>query len=234
MNSKMKVMVSYLGQVPYLQALDLQNELHQKRVNGEIPDVLLLLEHPSVITIGKSGNEQNILFPEKLLSQKGVEVVHIKRGGDVTYHGPGQIVGYPIFHILNYGKGVRDFVTNVEEAFIQLLATYYHLEARRDSQYTGVWVGNEKITAMGFEIRKYVSMHGFAFNVSTDLSYFTLINPCGIIGKGVTSLAKLTGSKMDMATVLNQVKKSFEAVFQLSFEEISKEEVYHLAGVRES
>ena len=206
-----------MGRVPYRDALAIQNNLHQKRVQEEIPDILLLVEHPSVLTIGRSGNEQNILYPEALLAQNGIEVVHIKRGGDVTYHGPGQMIGYPIFNILSYGKGVRDFVTRVEEVFIHLLSQYYQIQARRDSKYTGVWVGDEKITAMGFEIRKYVSMHGFAFNVNTDLSQFRWINPCGIIGKGVTSLSKLTGEAMNMELVLEQVVESFQDVFHQPF-----------------
>jgi lipoyl(octanoyl) transferase len=230
MNNKKKVLVSHLGQIPYQQALILQNQLHQKRVNGEIPDILLLLEHPSVITIGKSGNEQNILFSDTILKQNGIEVVHIKRGGDVTYHGPGQMVGYPIFNILDHGKGVRDFVTQVEEVFIYLLAEYYQITARRDQQYTGVWVGNEKITAMGFEMRRYVSMHGFAFNINTDLSEFRWINPCGIIGKGVTSLAKLCDSSIDIDNVMEQVVKSFEHIFQTNVEMIKKEEIDRMAG----
>jgi lipoyl(octanoyl) transferase len=214
MNSEKKVRVKILGKVPYQEALELQNELHQKRVAGEIQDTLLILEHPSVITVGRSGNEQNILFPEALLAEKGIDVVHIKRGGDVTYHGPGQLVGYPIFNILNHGKGVRDFVTLVEEVFINFLAKYYQIEARRDKEYTGVWVGNEKICAMGFEIRKYVSMHGFAFNVTTDLTQFQWINPCGIIGKGVTSLAKLTKTEVNIELILPNLLSSFEEVFQ--------------------
>jgi lipoyl(octanoyl) transferase len=230
MNSEKKVFVALLGKMPYLKALELQNTLHQKRTQGNIPDILLLLEHPSVLTIGKSGKEQNILFPEKLLAQQGIEVVPVKRGGDVTYHGPGQIVGYPIFHILNYGKGVKDFVTLVEEVFIHLLDTYYRINARRDSQYTGVWVGDEKVTAMGFEIRKYVSMHGFAFNVTTDLTHFHLINPCGIIGKGVTSLTKLTGAEVNMDIVLQQVIDSFQDVFQISMTKITKEDLEKITG----
>ena len=234
MNSENKVQVCKLGKIPYLEVLNLQNHLHERKVKGEILDTLLLLEHLHVITIGKSGNEKNILFPKKLLNQKGIEVVHIKRGGDVTYHGPGQIVGYPLFNILNHGKGVKDFVTKVEEVFIHLLHKYYSIEAHRDSQYTGVWVGNEKITAMGFEIRKYVSMHGFAFNVNTDLSQFRWINPCGIIGKGVTSLAKLTGNEMNMNQVYKQVINSFEQVFQHQFDPITKEEIYMIAGCIQS
>jgi lipoyl(octanoyl) transferase len=213
MKAKNKVLLGELGSVPYLTALDLQNRLHQKRVNNEIADILLLVEHPPVITIGKSGDEKNILFSEELLHQRGIQVVHIKRGGDVTYHGPGQVVGYPIFHILNHGKGVRDFVTGVEEVFIHLLREYYQIEARRDKQYTGVWVGDEKVVAMGFEVRKFVSMHGFAFNVTTDLTQFRWINPCGIIGKGVTSLAKLMGYEPNMVQVFDQIRVSMEHVY---------------------
>jgi lipoyl(octanoyl) transferase len=224
MKAKNKVLLGELGSVPYLTALDLQNRLHQKRVNNEIADILLLVEHPPVITIGKSGDEKNILFSEELLHQRGIQVVHIKRGGDVTYHGPGQVVGYPIFHILNHGKGVRDFVTGVEEVFIHLLREYYQIEARRDKQYTGVWVGDEKVV-----VRKFVSMHGFAFNVTTDLTQFRWINPCGIIGKGVTSLAKLIGYEPNMVQVFDQIRVSMEHVFNIRMEDTSKEIVFKLA-----
>jgi lipoyl(octanoyl) transferase len=232
MNSRKRVLVSRMGRVPYLQALHLQSQLHQKRVVGEIPDVLVLLEHPHVITIGKSGKEQNILFPESLLIEKGIELVHINRGGDVTYHGPGQVVGYPIFNILGYGKGVRDFVTLVEEVFINLLGTHFGIKARRDSIYTGVWVEDEKVTAMGFEIRKYVSMHGFAFNVNTDLTKFRLINPCGIIGKGVASLAKLLGKDCDIDEIVRLVIQSFELIFDITTEEIEPNKVLEMSGIK--
>ena len=234
MDNEKKISVVFLGKVPYKIALELQQILHQKRVAGEIPDILLLLEHPSVITIGKSGKEQNILYPEEILKQNGIEVVHINRGGDVTYHGPGQIVGYPIFHILSYGKGVKDFVTRVEEVFIRLLSKFYQIQARRDEKYTGVWVQDSKITAMGFEIRKYVSMHGFAFNVNTDLTQFRWINPCGIIGKGVTSLAKLTGKPLVNDIVLQQINDSFQDVFSVEIVDMPSKQVFAIAGLSRS
>lgn len=221
-----------LGEVPYSKALDIQIALHQKRVLGLIPDILLLLEHPPVITIGKSGKEQNILFSDDLLEEKGISVSRVNRGGDVTYHGPGQLVGYPIFHILNYGKGVRDFVTKVEEVFIHLFHSYYQILARRDDLYTGVWVEDAKVTAMGFEIRKYISMHGFAFNVNTDLSAFRWINPCGIIGKGVTSLAQLTTREQDMQVVMKQVIESFKQVFSVQMKEMQPTLIFELAGLK--
>jgi len=222
-----------LGLVPYTRALELQQILHQKRVAGDIPDVLLLLEHPPVITVGKSGKDQNILFPEVVLQQNGITVEHINRGGDVTFHGPGQLVGYPIFHILSHSKGVKDFVFRMEEVFIHLLAKYYQIQSRRDVAYTGVWVDDSKITAMGFEIRKYVSMHGFAFNVTTDLTQFRWINPCGIIGKGVTSLAKLTGKPLSMNTVIDEVTASFQTVFSVEMKIIPPAQLFSMVGIKQ-
>lgn len=231
MDSEKKINAVFLGNVPYRKALELQQILHQKRVAGDVPDILLLLEHPSVITVGKSGKVQNILYPEEMLKQKGIDVVHINRGGDVTYHGPGQIVGYPIFHILSHGKGVKDFVTLIEEVFIDLLMSYYQIKARRDEKYTGVWVDDSKMTALGFEIRKFVSMHGFAFNVNTDLTQFQWINPCGIIGKGVTSLAKITGSMIPIDSILSQIKDSFQKIFSAEIVTITSDQVFSLAGI---
>ena len=222
-----------LGLVPYPRALEIQQILHQKRVAGDIPDVLLLLEHPPVITVGKSGKDQNILFPEVVLQQNGITVEHINRGGDVTFHGPGQLVGYPIFHILSHSKGVKDFVFRMEEVFIHLLAKYYQIQSRRDVAYTGVWVDDSKITAMGFEIRKYVSMHGFAFNVTTDLTQFRWINPCGIIGKGVTSLAKLTGKPLSMNTVIDEVTASFQTVFSVEMKIIPPAQLFSMVGIKQ-
>lgn len=204
-----------LGQgVPYKETFALQKELVALRGAEKTEDILLLLEHKKVITIGNSGKTQNVLFSEEWLKKMGIDVEKINRGGDVTYHGPGQIVGYFIFNIYDYGSGVKDFFYKLEEIFIRLLKNYYNIEAVRDSKYPGVWVGNKKITALGCAIKRGISMHGFGFNVNTDLKDFELINPCGILDRGVTSLEELVGGKLDLEQVKDQLKKTIEEVFE--------------------
>ena len=204
-----------LGQgVPYKETFALQKELVALRGAEKTEDILLLLEHKKVITIGNSGKTQNVLFSEEWLKKMGIDVEKINRGGDVTYHGPGQIVGYFIFNIYDYGSGVKDFFYKLEEIFIRLLKNYYNIEAVRDSKYPGVWVGNKKITALGCAIKRGISMHGFGFNVNTDLKDFELINPCGILDRGVTSLEELVGGKLDLEQVKDQLKKTIEKVFE--------------------
>lgn len=204
------IIVSF-PQIEYSSALDLQIRVHSLRKQHSIEDCLLLLEHPPTITIGKHGNHNNVLFSKDWLESNGVKVFQIGRGGDVTYHGPGQLVGYPIWDIRNYAKGVKDFIYSIEELFIQLLQNEYTIHARHDEAYTGVWVDNQKITAIGFQINRFISMHGFAFNINTNLSHFNLINPCGILDKGVTSLQNLTHqeqSRQKIETALIRIIKN--------------------------
>ncbi|MFV0503510.1 MAG: lipoyl(octanoyl) transferase LipB [Lachnospirales bacterium] len=202
----------------------LQQKLVALRQEKKIDDTLLFLEHKKVITIGNSGNSLNILLPKDYLEKNGFDVAKTNRGGDVTYHGPGQIVGYFIFNIRSYGKGVRDFFYNLEEIFITFLKDYYNVDAYRDSNFPGVWVNGKKITALGCAIKKGISMHGFGFNVNTDLNDFKVINPCGIIDKGVTSLEEVAGRKLNMELVKKQLKVSIGKVFDINIVEISKEE----------
>lgn len=211
-------------EVPYKDTFLLQQELVALRGAEKIDDTLLFLEHKKVITIGNSGNSLNILLPKDYLEEQGFEVEKINRGGDVTYHGPGQIVGYFIFNIYSYGQGVKDFFFKLEEIFIRFLKDYYDLEGYRDSKYPGVWINGEKITALGCAIKRGISMHGFGFNVNTNLDDFKVINPCGIIDKGVTSLEKILGRKLDMGLVKKQLKESIEKVFTIDLIETSKEE----------
>lgn len=208
----MELLVALLGETDYLEALALQERLLQLRQQNKVPDIMLLLQHPPTITLGTRENRINILIPEALLEQQGVKIYKINRGGDVTYHGPGQIVGYPILNLNGYGKSVRIYVDKLEEVFIQLLREEYGLMAGRDSKYTGVWVGDEKITAIGCAVKRWVTMHGFAFNVNTNLSHFQWINPCGITDKGVTSLQKILGQSQEMEKVYKQVITHFSRV----------------------
>ncbi len=191
--------VERLGLVSYNDAWDLQNELHDKRVSGEIGDTLLLLEHPHVYTIGRRGTHADVLRPD-------VEVVETDRGGQVTYHGPGQLVGYPIID-LGPAADLVGYVRRLEDVMIRSLARF-GIDAGRDEGNTGVWVGNAKIGAIGVRVTRNVTKHGFALNVSTDLSYFTGIIPCGITDKGVTSM-RVLGCEAALDEVADVVAAEF-------------------------
>jgi lipoyl(octanoyl) transferase len=210
----MKLNVCRLGRVGYGEALALQEKLLDLRQRGAISDTLLLLEHPPVITLGVRGDEANILLPREKLLDMGVEIHRVGRGGDVTYHGPGQIVGYPIVHVAEQGRDIKRFVWNIEEVFIRLLGERFGVKAdREEKKYTGVWVGDAKITAIGIAVKRWVTMHGFAFNVNTDLEHFKWINPCGLMDRGVTSLEKLLGRKPDFDMMNDIVANYFASVF---------------------
>lgn len=205
----MKLNVLFLGKCDYDRALDIQYNILEKRQKDEIGDTLILVEHPAVITIGRNGKETNVVASEEYLKSQGIAVFDTNRGGDVTYHGPGQIVGYPIIKLNKLGIGVRDFVKGLEEIFIKLIKGTYNIEAGRDTENTGVWIGNDKITAIGLAVKRGVTMHGFAFNVNTILEHFLLIVPCGITGKGVTSIEKLSGKKEDFEEMNKRVLEYF-------------------------
>jgi lipoyl(octanoyl) transferase len=213
-----------LGKMPYGEAWQLQKQVWQLRVENRIPDTLILVEHPAVITLGKSGKASNLLVSEDELKQRGVELFRVERGGDITYHGPGQLVGYPIFFIREAIAGVHAFVSKVEESLIQMLAAQ-GIGAERKPKLTGVWVGDEKVAAIGIAVSKRVSFHGFALNVNTDLSQFELINPCGIRDKGVTSMQRLLGRSVSTPLVKHQVASAFETVFGIELVLTSRERV---------
>ena len=209
----MKLNVLKLGRCDYKKALDMQYNVLEKRQKGELCDTLILVEHPPVITLGRHAVEANIVVSEKYLQDNGIGAYHIERGGDVTYHGPGQVVGYPIVDLREKGIGIRKFVEKLETTFITLLKEEYRIDSAIDPDFPGVWVGNEKITAVGLAVKRGVTMHGFAFNVNTDLEHFKLIVPCGISGKGVTSLEKLTGSSIDFDKANDMVLEYFCKTF---------------------
>lgn len=214
-----------LKTIPYAQAWHYQQQLFDetlslKAVGQPTQDHLIFCEHPHVITIGKHGKQENLLFDERLLDNRGVSLYHIDRGGDVTYHGPGQLVGYPVFDLENFGIGLRQYICNLEEIIIRLVALY-GITAGRLAGAAGVWIDMDKptqtrkIAAIGVRSSRYVTMHGFALNVNTDLSYFSLINPCGFVDKGVTSMGKELGYKVDMEEVKMRMKQLFEEVFNV-------------------
>jgi lipoyl(octanoyl) transferase len=202
-----------LGLTPYDIAHSLQVDLVEQRKRDEISDQFLLLEHPHVITLGRAANRANILADESARAQFGVELFETGRGGDVTYHGPGQLVGYPIIKLLPGHQDIRRYVRNIQEVLIRA-ARDFGVEAEpRGGDFVGVWVGDEKLGAIGVRVSRWVTMHGFAFNVATDLNYFQLIIPCGIRGHGVTSLENLLGRPIEMGAVVESVTRHFGEVF---------------------
>ncbi len=202
----------YLGLVPYAEALALQQALVEARKRDEVPDTLLLLEHPHVITLGRAAKRANVLVDEATRRAKGVELFETGRGGDVTYHGPGQLVGYPIIYLAPGAQDVRRYVRDLEEVLIRT-AGDFGVEAKRIAGLTGVWVDDEKLAAIGVRISRWVTMHGFAFNVNTDLDYFRLIIPCGLRDHGVTSLEKILGAPVEIQAVARSVAHHFGEVF---------------------
>ncbi|QQS46329.1 MAG: lipoyl(octanoyl) transferase LipB [Acidobacteriota bacterium] len=204
--------VQYPGRVPYADAHELQQRLVDLRKRDEIEDRLLLLEHPHVITLGRAAKREHILIDAAMREQFGVELHDTGRGGDVTYHGPGQAVGYPIIKLAPDRCDVRRYVRDIEEVMIRAAADY-GVEACRIDGLTGIWVGGDKLGAIGVRISRWVTMHGFAFNVNTDLSYFQLIVPCGISDHGVTSLAQLLGRNLDLREVSERLARHFGDVF---------------------
>ena len=209
-----ELQVRRLGVVPYAEGLALQRRLVEQRKAGEIPDQLLLLQHPPVITLGvKTRNDRShVLATAEALEAQGVEIFETGRGGDVTYHGPGQLVGYPILDLRPDRCDVHRYVRDLEEVLIRTAAAF-GVAAARSEGLTGVWVGSEKLAAIGVRIARWITSHGFAFNVTTNLSHFDLIVPCGITDKGVTSLEKLLGRAVPMAEVEGAGILAFGDVF---------------------
>jgi lipoyl(octanoyl) transferase len=209
--------VRRLGRVPYAEALELQRTLVEDRRAGRIGDVLLLLEHPHVITLGTRCDlaRSNVLATPARLAELGVEMCETGRGGDVTYHGPGQLVAYPILNLKPDRADVYNYVRNLEQVMIAVSRTF-GVEAGRIEGLTGAWVGGSKIGAIGVRISRWISSHGFAYNVNADLAYFDLIVPCGIRDHGVTSLARELGHRVDLAEVEEAVVSEFSQLIQRS------------------
>ena len=200
-----------LGRIGYGEAVELQQALVERRKEGAITDQLLLLEHPHVITLGRNGHMENLLASSEVLERAGVSFYPTDRGGDVTYHGPGQLVGYPIMDLREWRRDVGAYVRGVEQVLIDTLAEY-GIEAGRIPKLTGVWVGERKVAAIGVHISRWVTSHGFALNVSTDLSYFQYIVPCGL-SKPVTSMAQL-GAPATLDEVSRKLTANFGRVFE--------------------
>jgi lipoyl(octanoyl) transferase len=236
-NQKEKICwVVELGLVRYELACNLQQKLVQARKEGAIPDVLLLCEHPHVITLGRNGRGENLLAPNHLLAEMNVEFHPTDRGGDITYHGPGQIVGYPILDLAEHRRDVRWYVKQLEEVMIRSTADFGLVAKRVEGQH-GVWIDSEasgaeeKLGALGVHLSRWVTSHGFAYNVSTDLRYFDLIVPCGIAGKRATSLERALGRNFSSQEVKQTLILHFGQVFERSMISVSPSELEEtLAG----
>jgi lipoate-protein ligase B len=207
-----------LGVVDYEKTWDLQHQLWSRRVEEELPDLLLILEHPHVITLGRRGNRSHLITSSEILEAMKIPIFHVERGGDVTYHGPGQIVVYPILHLKEYGYRIVRYVDQLEEVVLRVLRDF-GIEGRRDPLNRGVWVEREKIASVGVAIRRWVSFHGFALNYGTDLKYFDLINPCGIEGNKMTSMAKILGKRISRESLAKRISLNFREIFEREWEE---------------
>ncbi len=214
------VSVVHLGVEPYGPALELQHRLVALRQEGRIGDALLLLEHTPVITLGRRADEKHILAPPDVLAREGIAVHRVERGGDVTYHGPGQLVGYPIVHLPTLGLGASDYMHHLEDVLAATLAEWGVITQRREG-VIGVWVGDNKIAALGVRVSKGVTYHGFALNVAPDMRHWATIIPCGITDGGVTSLSLELGSAPPMAAVRARVARHFGALFGAHMREAS-------------
>jgi lipoyl(octanoyl) transferase len=217
-NSRIKVIDA--GIVDYRRMWDEQLQLFGKLVDAKVEhhpideEYIILVEHNPVYTLGRHGNPANMLIDRQLLAERGIECIQIERGGDITFHGPGQLVVYPIIDLEAHHKGIKDYVDTLEETVIRLIARY-GIKGERVEGATGVWVGNNKICAMGIRCSHFITMHGIALNVNTDLSYFNAINPCGFTTKGVTSIARETGREIDMAEVKSQFVEIFNSLISI-------------------
>jgi lipoate-protein ligase B len=206
-----------LGRVPYAEALELQRHIARDRITGALAqDVLLLVEHPPVVTLGRASKEKHLISSPAFLESKGVELFEVERGGDVTFHGPGQLVGYPIIDLKRHRQDLHWYLRKIEEALINTLADY-DIPAERNPSFTGVWTRGKKIASIGVHARDWVTWHGFALNVTTDLSYFDLIVPCGIDGVVMTSIARELGIEhVSEQDVRDRVSAKFAEAFDLT------------------
>jgi len=214
-----------LGRISYEDALELQKKIAEARGDNRIEDTLLLLEHPPVITIGRSGNSQNILASREILEREGIQLYTVDRGGDVTYHGPGQLIAYPIINLANHGTDIHSYVYRIEQSIVGLLKREYAVETGIVQGYVGVWYGTEKIAAIGVAVRSWITTHGFALNVDPDMNHFAMIHPCGIRDRGVTSLSRILNRKVTVEEVAKKYPRCFGETFGVEMNEITLKEL---------
>ena len=222
-----------LAQCEYTEICHLQERLHQKRLHDSIPDVLLFLEHFPCITIGSAGGHHNILASNDTLEKFGITVHETSRGGNVTYHGPGQLICYPILSLEGKQRDLHAYAHNMEEVIIRTLQ-HFAIKAGRKANYPGVWVGGSKIGALGIAVRKWTTMHGVSLNVCPDFRHFSCIVPCGISGHGVTSMEQVLGHTVDCAEVRMVMCRSFADIFQMrldagQLQDVIEENIYETA-----
>lgn len=221
-----KLSYSDLGLIDYQKAWDLQHTLFEKRRADKIDDTFLLLEHPHTYTFGKSSNKSNLLFDDAELDRRNISLYDIDRGGDITYHGPGQIVGYSILDLKNWEQDTHKYLRALEEVIIHSLSEF-GINGERDKDHTGVWVNGKKICAIGIKISRWISMHGFALNVNTDMDLFDGIVPCGIEDKEVTSMQEKLNKNCNIDIVKNSLVKKFSEIFKYDkIEIIEKDKVF--------
>ncbi len=207
-----------LGLMEYQKAWDLQRAFWQRRVEGSLPDLLLLLEHRPVITLGRRGNRSHLLASEEVLKHLDISVFHVERGGDITYHGPGQLVAYPILDLKSYGYRLVRYIDQLEEVTLRVLKDF-GIEGRRDAPNRGVWVMGEKIASIGVAIKRWVSFHGIALNYATELNHFDLIHPCGLVGQKITSMAGILKRPVSREAVVWSFRGHFKEMFDKNWEE---------------
>ena len=206
------IQIARLGQVDYLSALDLQHHLLEKRSAGEIPDLLLLLEHPHTFTQGRLGNMKHLRVPVEELEREGISLFYTRRGGDITYHGPGQLVGYPIIDLNGCGRDIGRYLRGLEQVLIRALASF-GLQGEQLRGLTGVWVEGRKVASIGIGVRRWVTYHGFSLNVDPELGFFEKIVPCGLADRKTTSMREQMGSAPDPEEVRWAVSRNFIEVF---------------------
>jgi lipoate-protein ligase B len=215
-----------LGVMEYKRAWDLQHDLWSKRVDGVLPDLLLLLEHPHVITLGRRGNRSHLIVSSEVLEGMKIPVFHVERGGDITYHGPGQMVVYPIFDLKDYGYRLIRYIDQLENVIIEVLRDF-GIEGGKDPSNRGVWVNGDKVASIGVAIKRWVSLHGFSLNYETDLKYFDLIHPCGLVGKKMTTMARLlgVGARISRGRLSERIVFHFKKAFIKEWEEKKLEDL---------
>jgi lipoate-protein ligase B len=217
-----RIYYSDLGLIPYEEAWRLQMQLVDARQQGHLDrDIVLFLEHPAVFTMGRRGDRKHLTVPMDLLEKAGIAIHHIERGGDITYHGPGQLVVYPILRLTGSKLGVVDFVGRLEEIMIQTV-THWGIEASQNPLNRGIWIGNDKLGSIGIAVRRGVTFHGLALNVNPDLSHFGWIHPCGLTGVQMTSMAAQLTSPPNVPEVIKVMRRRWEEIFSVQFEGIER------------
>jgi lipoate-protein ligase B len=213
-----------LGLLEYEKAWHLQHQLWSRRVEEALPDLLLILEHPHVITLGRRGNRSHLIASPEVLEAMKIPIFHVERGGDVTYHGPGQMVVYPVLGLKEYGYRLIRYIGQLEEVILCVLKDF-GIEGRRDPLNRGIWVNGEKIASVGVTIKRWVSFHGFSLNYETDLKYFELIHPCGLEGRKMTSMAKILGTIISRERLVERIAFHFKQIFEREWQEKRPEEI---------